>query len=52
MIALTRTTRLLLVDDDPSIVCLLNEIIERQFQDEIEMTCLSDPKEALRLIEG
>ncbi len=51
-IALTKTTRLLLVDDDPSMVRLLNKIIERQFADEMELTCLTDPKEARRQIEG
>ncbi len=50
--ALTKTTKLLLVDDDPSMVRLLNKIIERQFADEMELTCLTDPKEARRQIEG
>lgn len=45
-IALMKTTKLLLVDDDPSMVRLLNRIIERKFKDDIELTCLSDPAEA------
>jgi len=51
-IALKKTTKLLLVDDDPSMVRLLNKIIERQFADEMELICLTDPKEARRQIEG
>ncbi|MHB8897970.1 MAG: response regulator [Thermoguttaceae bacterium] len=43
-IDLLKTTKLLLVDDDPSMVRLLNKIIERQFKDQIELTCLSDPR--------
>ncbi len=51
-IALKKTTTLLLVDDDPSMVRLLNKIIERQFEDEIELTSLTDPKEARTQIEA
>ena len=51
-IALKKTTTLLLVDDDPSMVRLLNKIIERQFEDEIELMSLTDPKEARRQIEA
>ena len=47
-----KTTTLLLVDDDPSMVRLLNKIIERQFEDEIELMSLTDPKEARRQIEA
>lgn len=46
-----RPTRLLLVDDDPSMVRLLAQIIERQFEGEIELTSLTDPKEARTRIE-
>ena len=41
-IALTKTTKLLLVDDDPSVVRSLKKIIERQFRDEIELTSLAE----------
>ena len=47
-----RTMQLLVVDDDPSIVRLLKKIIERQFENEIELTSLTDPKEARRRIQG
>ena len=47
-----RIVQLLVVDDDPSIVRLLKEIIERQFENQIELTSLTDPKEARRRIEG
>lgn len=32
-----KTTQLLVVDDDPSMVRLLKKIIERQFENEIEL---------------
>ena len=48
----TKTTRLLLVDDDQSMVRLLDKIIQRHFQEDMELTCLSDPKEARQCIEG
>jgi len=51
-IALTKTTKLLLVDDDSSMVRLLQKIIERQFEGKIELTSLTDPKEARRQIEA
>ncbi|MEA1952031.1 MAG: response regulator [Planctomycetota bacterium] len=50
--ASTKTTQLLVVDDDPSMVRLLKKIIERQFENEIELTSLTDPKEARRQIEA
>ncbi len=50
-IASARTTQLLVVDDDPSMVRLLKKIIERQFENQIELTSLTDPKEARRQIE-
>jgi len=48
---LNHPTKLLLVDDDPSMVRLLTKIIERQFDGEIELTSLTDPKEARQRIE-
>ena len=50
-IASARTTQLLVVDDDPSMVRLLTKVIERQFENEIELTSLTDPKEARTQIE-
>jgi DNA-binding NtrC family response regulator len=44
-------TQLLVVDDDPSMVRLLSKIIEREFENQIELTSLTDPKEAQRQIE-
>ena len=46
-----RTTQLLVVDDDPSMARLLAKVIERQFADGIELTSLTDPREARRQIE-
>ena len=43
--------RLLLVDDDPSMVRLLAAIIDRSFGDEIELQTLTDPTEARDTIE-
>ena len=48
---LNRPTKLLLVDDDPSMIRLLTRIIERQFEGAIELTSLVDPKEARKRIE-
>ncbi len=52
---MTRTlnypTKLLLVDDDPSMVRLLTEVIERSFGDRMTLHSLTDPKEARRWIE-
>ena len=48
---LNQPTKLLLVDDDPSMVRLLTRIIERQFAGGIELTSLVDPKEARKRIE-
>jgi len=39
-------TKILLVDDDPSILALLRQIFESYFQDSILLTCCSDPKDA------
>ena len=44
-------TRLLLVDDDPSMVRLLAKIIDRSFGDDIEMQSLTDPTKARDAIE-
>jgi DNA-binding NtrC family response regulator len=43
--------KLLLVDDDPSMVRLLTRIIERSFGDRMELHALTDPAEARRWIE-
>jgi DNA-binding NtrC family response regulator len=48
---LTKTTRLLLVDDDPSMVRLLSDIIDRHFANEIKLTSLTNPREARKQIE-
>ena len=45
-------TRLLLIDDDPSMVRLLTRIIERSFKNEIELKSLLSPKEARAWIEN
>lgn len=44
-------TKLLLVDDDPSMVHLLAKIIDRSFGDDIEMQSLTDPTKARDAIE-
>ena len=44
-------TSLLLVDDDPSMVRLLTTIIEREFSGRIELTSLTDPRNARQHIE-
>lgn len=44
-------TRLLLVDDDPSMVRLLARIIERSFGQDMEMQSLTDPSQAREAIE-
>ena len=44
-------TKLLLVDDDPRMVRLLAKIIERSFDDDIEMQFLTDPAKARETIE-
>lgn len=46
-----RPTNMLLVDDDPSMVRLLTKVITRQFEGEIELTSLVDPREARERIE-
>lgn len=47
-----RPTRLLLVDDDPSMVRLLGHVIMRSFGDRIEMKSLTDPRLAQECIES
>ncbi|MHC4404664.1 MAG: response regulator [Planctomycetota bacterium] len=44
-------TKLLLVDDDPSIVRLLTTVIDQEFGGEIEITCLTDSQDALAWIQ-
>ena len=44
-------TKLLLVDDDPSMVRLLTKIIERSFGERVTLHSLTDPKEARGWIE-
>ena len=44
-------TRLLLVDDDPSMVRLLTAIIMQRFGDQIELKSLTDPEDARQWIE-
>ncbi len=44
-------TKLLLVDDDPSMVRLLTKIIERSFGEDIEMQSLTDPTLAREVID-
>jgi len=39
-------TKILLVDDDPSILTLLRRIFESYFQDSILLTCCVEPKNA------
>ena len=46
-----RSTKLLLVDDDPSMTRLLAAVIHRSFGDEIEMESLTSPREARAWIE-
>lgn len=46
-----RPTNMLLVDDDPSMVRLLTKVIEREFEGDIEVTSLVDPREARERIE-
>jgi DNA-binding NtrC family response regulator len=41
-----KKTKLLLVDDDPSMVRLLAKIIDRSFGDEMELQSLTDPTKA------
>ncbi len=45
-------SRLLLVDDDPSIVRLLTTIIQRSLGDQIEVHASTDPAEAMRCLEN
>lgn len=48
---LNRKTRLLLVDDDPCMVRLLTKVIERSFDERIEMQSLTDAAQARDAIE-
>ena len=49
--AFTLTTKLLLVDDDPSIVRLLSTVISDALGGEIQIESLTDPAEALDCID-
>ena len=51
MHTLSHTTKLLLVDDDPSMVRLLTRLIDRSFGNRMELHFLTDPKEARQWIE-
>ena len=44
-------TKLLLVDDDPSMIRLLTRVIERSMNDEIDLESLTSSKEAVSRIE-
>jgi DNA-binding NtrC family response regulator len=46
-----KKTKLLLVDDDPSMVRLLTRVIDRSFGEEIELQSLIDPTKARDAIE-
>ena len=46
-----RKTRLLLVDDDPSMVRLLDKVIGHSFGEEIELNSLTDPTRARDALE-
>ncbi len=46
-----RSTTLLLVDDDPSMVRLLAKIIDRSFGNRMQLHTLTDPKEARQWID-
>ena len=48
---LNHLTRLLLVDEDPSIVRLLAKIIDRSFGDRMQLHSLTNPKDARCWIE-
>ncbi len=45
-------TKLLLVDDDPSMVRLLAKVIDRCFGEQIELQCLTDSAKARETIEN
>lgn len=48
---LNRLTRLVLVDDDPSMVRLLTTVIRQSFASGVEITAFTDPEEAQQWIE-
>ena len=48
----SRPVRILLVDDDPTIVELLEQIIRHAFPDEVQIKTAIDPKEARRHLEA
>ena len=45
-------TKLLLVDDDPAMIALLNKVIAKAFADEISIEAVTDPLEALHRMEA
>lgn len=48
----SRPVRILLVDDDPDILQLLEGIIQESFPDAVEIKAVSDPKEGRRQLES
>lgn len=48
----SRSVRMLLVDDDPSMLKLIRAIVERSFPDQISVEVAEDPRIARRMIES
>ena len=44
----SRTTQLLLVDDDPSMIRLLTTVLKREFHDDIEIVALEHSQAAMQ----
>jgi two-component system, response regulator YesN len=44
--------RLLLVDDDTKVLKLLHAVIEQKFRDRVRIDAVSDPREALRILQA
>ena len=49
--SINRTTQLLLIDDDPSMVRLLTTVLKREFHDDIEIVALEHSQAALQWIQ-